>query len=147
MVQIDQLQEKSIATTFNVLTRNGDDKNDDISRTLLLIYTPVTSGLVFLSTNLNLVTSWEKLTFLGLVLTSALIVLSILLEKLGHYLIASTIGKTFANHVAKTGNHTQGPLYGKEWQHRLVTSQIFIKFSLSTVNVIFVIAFVVLMVI
>ncbi|MDB5181147.1 MAG: hypothetical protein JWO54_910 [Candidatus Saccharibacteria bacterium] len=127
---------RSIAETFTELGERSDNRRKDFSKTLLIIYTPVSSGLVFLSTSLDTNSDIQKISFLIMILSSVLIVLCAILERLGSFLITKTIANTFAKYVRETRKHTTGPLYGKDWQAKLVSSQVYLLCGLLIINMI-----------
>lgn len=135
--QIDPNDQDVIVKTFNKTIEDADKERNDFLKILLTIYTPVTSGLVFLSTTLEFEggLGYEKLSFLLIVISSVLIVLSSLIEKLAYILIAINIGKTYTAHVRETGKHLNKPLYGKPWQSFLVECQTYTRPVLILVNV------------
>lgn len=139
---IDSDELASIAETFNKVIENSDKKRLDFSKTLLVIYTPVTSGLLFLSTNLRFDSTYQKVIFLIAVTTSSTIVLSALIERFAYFLSSKTIADKFTKHVRDTGKHTSGPLGGKKWQNKLISSQVYVMGLLVLVNILSVVVFV-----
>jgi|GEM_PF-6347164 len=75
-------EEKAVADTFNVFIASIDSKSGDISKALLLIYTPVASGLVFMSMNVQFDHLFERVAFLGVFVTAAAIILSVFFRKI-----------------------------------------------------------------
>jgi hypothetical protein len=142
MVQIDPNDLKIIGDTYNKLGGISDKYRLDYSKVLLTIYTPVTSGILYLSTILHFKGGEEKVTFLVITTSSALIVISALIERFGYYLISRSQNDKYINHVRKTGKHFDKPLLGEKWQSTLVESQIFVMTALLTINVISVVLFV-----
>ncbi len=136
--QIDPNDQDIIVKTFNKTIEDADKERDDFLKILLTIYTPVTSGLVFLSTTIRFDggLGYEKISFLFILGSSVLIVLSSLIEKLAYVLIAINIGETYTAHVRETGKHLNKPLYGKPWQSFLVECQPYLKLVLILINVI-----------
>lgn len=124
-----------VAHGFNTFGKKADNRRLEFSKLLLTVYTPVSSGLVFLSTNLEFENNAQRVFFLILATSSVLIVLSALLERLGYFLISETQAKKFVSHVHKTGKALNKPVYGKKWHSKLVGAQIWILFSLLLVNV------------
>lgn len=139
---IDNDELISIADTFNEVISSSDKKRLDFSKTLLAIYTPVTSGLLFLSTSIQLGNIAQKVVFLMAVTTSSSIVLSALIERLAYFLSSKTIAEKFTKHVRGTGKHTNGPLKGEKWQNKLISSQVYIMSFLVLVNIVSVVIFV-----
>ncbi len=135
---IDPNDQDIIVKTFNKTIEATDKERDDFLKILLTIYTPVTSGLVFLSTTLKFEggLGYEKLSFSLIIISSVLIVLFSLIEKLAYILIAIHIGETYTAHVRETGKHLNRPLYGKNWQSFLIECQVYLKPILIIVNVI-----------
>ena len=136
--QVDLNDQDIIVQTFNKTIKDADKERNDFLKILLTIYTPVTSGLVFLSTTLKFEGSlgYEKLSFSLIIISSVLIVLSSLIEKLAYILIAIYIGESYTAHVRKTGRHLNEPLYGRAWQSFLVECQIYLKPILIAINVV-----------
>ena len=135
--QIDPNDLDIIIKTFNKTIQTGDRERNDFLKIILTIYTPVTSGLVFLSTSLKFSNpaQQEKLSFALIVISSVLIVFSSLIEKYAYILIANSIGEEYTAYVRKTGKHYSQPMGGKPWQSFLIESQIYIRPVLITVNI------------
>lgn len=131
---VDPNDVQIVARTFNKLLDESDQERRIFSKLLLTIYTPVTSGLFFLSTSLVLNNNREKISFLITVASGILIVFSALLENLGYFLISKSIAGVYVEHVKKTGKHLNNPMYGKEWQNKLAEMQVYIMVILLVVN-------------
>lgn len=136
----------SIAETFTLLTQRSDENREKFSKTLLTIYTPITSGLVFLATTFTFTGNLQKISFLTAITSGAIIVISAIIERFGYYLSAATVIKSFVNHVNKTGKHTTTQLSGKHWHNILISCQIFIMLISLFVNILATIIFVYLVV-
>ncbi|MEI7891224.1 MAG: hypothetical protein WCI36_04645 [bacterium] len=134
--QIDPNDQNIIVKTFNKVIQDGDAERNDFLKIILTIYTPVTSGLVFLSTTLkfNKYGQQEKLSFSLIVISSVLIVFSALIEKFAYILIADSIGEEYTAYVRKTGKHLNRPINGRPWQTFLVESQTYIRPILIGIN-------------
>ncbi|MFA6974122.1 MAG: hypothetical protein WC238_05295 [Parcubacteria group bacterium] len=131
---VDQNDVYTIVNSYNNLIERSDEDRRIFSKLLLTIYTPVSSGLLFLSINLSLENNHEKITFFAISLTSILIVFSALAENFGYYLISKNAATTYINNVKKTGKHYGSPLGGTKWQDKLVEWQIYIMVILITIN-------------
>jgi len=142
MVKIDSNDLKDIAENHNILIADTDKDRKVFSKTLLTIYTPVTSGLLFLSTTLRFHSDSEKVFYLIVTLTSVSIVISALLERFGYYLISKQMTEKYLSHVRKTGKHLTGILGGQKWQSKLVEAQIYIMMGFLLINVLAVFIFV-----
>lgn len=136
-VHIDPNDLNTIVESYNKLIQNADKERDNFSKILLTIYTPVTSGLVFLSTSIKFEgdLGYEKLSFAMIVLSSVLIVFSTLVEKFSDILIANTVGETYTAHVRKTGKHLGQPMGGKPWQTFLIDIQTYLRPILLIINI------------
>lgn len=135
MVKINSDDYKTIAESHNSLIASTDKDRKVFSKTLLTIYTPVSSGLLFLSTTLSFKNNPEKAYFLIIVTSGVLIVISALIERFGYYLISRHMTETYLAHVRKTGRHLDKPIGGKKWQSTLVEAQIFIMLALLVINI------------
>jgi hypothetical protein len=142
MNEVDPNDEKTIATTFNKLVKIVDDERRIFSKLLLTIYTPVTSGLFFISNSIILEDNCKKYFFLVITITSTMIVFSALLENLGYFLISREMTDVYTKHVRETGKHLVGPFSGKSWQSNFIEMQIYIMTFLLMVNLLSVIAFI-----
>jgi len=135
-----------IAETFNKLIARSDKSRLDFSKTLLTIYTPVTSGFVFLATTFKFADIYQKITFLIALTSGALIVVSALTERYGYSRSSTAVAKSFIDHVNQTGKHTTTPLYCKGWHKKLISYQIFIMSVALLVNILAITVFVYLIV-
>lgn len=124
-----------LAKSFNELTAAADDSREKYANALLAIYTPVLSGLFFLTTKITLHGSIQKLLFLTIITSSGLIVLSGLAQKYLYFKTSDTMARKFAKHVRETGKHINGVLNGNPWEIRLLKYQINTMTSLLLVNV------------
>jgi hypothetical protein len=131
----------SIAKSFNELTASSDENREKYANALLTIYTPVLSGLFFLTTKMTFQGSVQKTLFLTVVTTSGLIVLSGLIQKFLYFKTSDTMGKKFAKHVRETGKHVSGPLSGNRWEIKLLAYQVYIMTLLLLVNLVAIIIF------
>ena len=140
--KLDPNDEPTIMRVFNKLINEADKERRIFSKLLLTIYTPVTSGLFFLSTSVSLDTNYEKFSFFIIILTAALIVLSALLENLFYFLIIRESAEVYTKHARETGKHLVGPFGGKAWQSKFIEIQTFVMTALLFVNLISVLFFV-----
>lgn len=122
-----------------LLISKTDDRRLDFSKVLLTIYTPVSSGLLFLSTSIVFDCDLERYAFLTLATSSVLIVISALIERLGYFLISNEQTRVYVQRLKESvKNNTPEILYqpldGKNWHSNIVKSQVFIMTALVVVN-------------
>jgi hypothetical protein len=125
-----------VAEGFNKFHSRSDKDRSEFSKLMLTVYTPVTSGIFFLSTKLNFSNNYQKVAFLIVATSAALIVLAALAEKLGYFLTSKTQAKKFVDHVHKTGRALHTPVYGKKWETNLISIQAYLSAVLLIINVI-----------
>lgn len=140
--KLDPNDEPTIIRVFNKLINETDKERRTFSKLLLTIYTPITSGLFFLSISLSLDTKYQKILFFIIVITSVLIVLLALLENLFYFLITKESAEIYTAHVRKTGKHLNGPFGGKIWKTRVIEIQIFAMTALLFLNLISILIFI-----
>ncbi len=134
---------KPISETFTELVSDSDRRRRDLLKLLLTIYTPVSSGLFYLSLTANLVDVPEKMLFLVISLAAILIVLGSLSVFLLDFLSATEVARKFTNYVNDTGKHPIEPLYPKEWHSKLMTITMKLVVFTLFVNILGVLAFII----
>lgn len=139
---IDPAHTGDIAETFTKLIRQSDDNRIDFLKLLLAIYTPVTSGIFFLSTSIKLISQNEKHLFVSVATSSALIVLSSLVVQLVYFLSAEERAKKYVDHIKETGKHFNKPLYGKKWHSKIIRSFTMLAAGLLLLNIVSVLGFI-----
>lgn len=145
--KLDPNDEQTIVNVFNKLINESDQERRIFSKLLLTIYIPVTSGLFFLSTFLKIDNRFEKFSFLIVVVSAILIVFSALLENLGYFFISKHQAEVYSKHARETGKHFNNPIFGKEWQTKLVEMQVYIMTILLVVNLLSAMSFIFLKII
>jgi len=141
-VAIKPGHEKNIAESVNDLIGGSDKDRKDFLKLLLTIYTPVASGLFFLSTKPLQLTGLEKLAFLIVSTSAVLIVLLTLLIFFTYFLSSTKVAKNYLEEVSKTGEHYNKQLLGKKWHSWFIRCGTLIIASLLILNLLGVLLFV-----
>lgn len=131
-----------ISDTISKLIKKSDDRRLQFTSTVLTIYTVVTSGLVALASALDSLSTFQKISFLGLVTTSVTIVMAALMERLGYFLVSQEIATKYKNHVNQTGEHLNKQIGGKKWHTKLINICTWTVVVALALNVIFALTYV-----
>ena len=115
-------------------------ERENFSKILLTIYTPITSGLVFLSTSVvdkfEGRLGFERLSFSIIIFSSVLIVLFALIERFSYVLAWNERNRVYWDHVYKTGKPIgDGIFRSNPWIAFLIKSQVYLQPILIIVNV------------
>ncbi len=142
MPKVNENDIPDIASTYSMLTARTDSQREKFSNSLLSIYTPVTSGLLFLSIQIKLQGNLQKSLFLIIVTTSACIVLISLFEKFMYYLTAKSGAQMFVDYFNATGKHINSPVHGRPIENLLLIPLIYILVFMVVINILSVVIFV-----
>lgn len=124
------------------LIKRADDRRLSFSNLAITVYSVVTSGLVALATTLELGSVGERIGFITVTVSAALIVFFALLERYAYFLSSDAMSKKYVDYVKKNKEPFYGQLAGEKWHSyviRFCTHAIMLAFL---VNIIAVIVFV-----
>jgi len=142
MVKVNQADLPHIAEQHNVLNAQADLDREKFSSALLVIFVPVTSGLLFLSINLVFNNWFEKILYLLILTSSATIVLFAVIEKFAYFISSKHMIKSFVKHFNETGTALSGTVGGNKFQTFLMAIPAYVMFWLVVLNSITVVVFV-----
>lgn len=125
-----------IAKWHNKLSDRSADSINNFCNALLTIFTPVTSGLVFLTTSLEFQSAYQRYVFTAVITLSGLIVLLSLTQKYVKTLVAGNIYKQFIEYFNKTGKPYSQQLRGKSLPSILLRIIPFTLYVLLVCNII-----------
>ena len=129
---------KDISETYSKLVKKADQRRLVFLRLLIVIYTPVTSGLFYIN-----LTQEVKLFLLyfAVLFSSAFVVLLSLLTYLGYMLTSEDVAKFYVEKINETGKHYNKPLYGKRKNTRLITESTTLAIIMLIVNIVSILAY------
>lgn len=132
----------TIARRSTELIKHADSRLLEFLKLLLTIYTPVSSGLFFLSAKIVSENWLQRISFLIVSTTAVFIVLSSLVVFFTYFLISTAIAKKYVDEVNNTGEDYEKQITGKRWHSKVINVMTFATASLVSLNLLSVLIYI-----